>query len=232
MKGSIVLLSGGLDSTVNFKLTVDRGEARLVLTFDYGQRSATREVAAARAMARRYRVPFRAMKLGWLGDITHTALVDRSKSLPHLRPRDLDDIKHAALRSAKAVWVPNRNAVFINIAAAFAESLGCAEIVVGFNAEEAATFPDNSRDFLVAVNRSLRLSTLAGVRVVSHTTGLKKADVVRLGRRIGAPLDLMWSCYEGGRTMCWRCESCLRLRRALETTGNWEWFLSLAKRTP
>ena len=223
-KPSIILLSGGLDSTVNFKRSVDRGEARLVLTFDYGQRSARREIAAARAMARRYGVPFRAMKLDWLAEATHTALVDRHKRLPHPHLRDLDDTRRAAARTARAVWVPNRNGVFIAVAAALAESAGCAQIVVGFNAEEAATFPDNSHNFLAAANRALKLSTLAGVRLVCWTTDLAKVDIVRLGRKIQAPFDLMWSCYEGGRAMCWRCESCLRFRRALIASGNWDWY--------
>ena len=223
---SIVLLSAGLDSTVNFKKSVDLGEARLVLTFDYGQRSAPREVASARAMAKRYGCPFRAMKLDWLAQITHTALVDRKKRLPSPSLRALDDIRDAALQTAKAVWVPNRNGVFINTAAALAEDAGCSQIVVGFNAEEASTFPDNSADFIAAANRALGLSTLAKVRVVCYTTKLDKKSVVRLGRRINAPFDLMWSCYEGRPGMCWRCESCLRLRRALTATGNWDWFSS------
>jgi len=227
VKKSVILLSGGLDSTVNFKKSVDRGEAALVLTFDYGQRSAAREVASARAMAKRYRVPFRAMKLDWLAGITHTALVDRHKRLPSPALRALDDIRGEALRTAKAVWVPNRNGVFIAVAAALAEGLGYSQVVVGFNAEEAATFPDNSAAFIKAANRALGLSTLAKVRVVCYTANLDKKGVVRLGRKIGAPFDLMWSCYEGGRAMCWGCESCLRLRRALTATGNWDWFLSL-----
>jgi 7-cyano-7-deazaguanine synthase len=227
---SIILLSGGLDSTVNFKRSVDRDEAGLVLTFDYGQRSARREIAVARAMARRCGVPFRTMKLDWLAKATHTALVDRHKRLPHPHLQDLDDTARAATRAARAVWVPNRNAVFIAITAALAEGMGCGQIVVGFNAEEAATFPDNSRAFLTAANRALKLSTLAGVRVICYTTDLNKVEIVRLGRKIGAPLDLVWSCYEGGRAMCWRCESCLRFRRALAASGNWEWYRSLRRR--
>ncbi len=233
MKKSVILLSGGLDSTVNFKRSVDLGEARLVLAFDYGQRSARREIAAARAMAGRYRIPFRAIRLPWLRDLTHTALVDRAKALPFPTLRGLDAAKGAAARSAKAVWVPNRNGIFIAIAAAFAESLGCCQVVVGFNAEEAATFPDNSARFIAAANRALALSTLAKIRVVCYTATEHKTGVVRMGRRISAPFDLMWSCYEGRSRMCGRCESCLRLRRALERTGNLEWFDSLrSHKTP
>lgn len=199
-----------------------------MLTFDYGQRSAAQEIIAARAMARRYKIPFRSLRLNWLAQITHTALVARHRRLPHLHSNDLDRTR-PTLRSARAVWVPNRNALFINIAAAFAESLGYDCIVVGFNTEEAATFPDNSADFLATINRALKLSTLTHVQVVCYTSRLDKKGVVRLGRKIGAPFDLMWSCYEGGPRMCWQCESCVRLKRALVATRNWEWFLKVRK---
>jgi 7-cyano-7-deazaguanine synthase len=121
-----------------------------------------------------------------------------------------------SVRSAKAVWVPNRNGVFIEIAAAHAESLGATRLITGFNKEEAVTFPDNSPQYVAAVNRALLFSTANGVRVVSYTGALEKKGIVRLGRRLGAPLKHIWPCYEGGRAWCRRCESCLRSLRALD----------------
>jgi len=112
--------------------------------------------------------------------------------------------------SAAAVWVPGRNLVFIAIAAAWAEKLGAAEVVTGFNAEEAATFPDNSREFAAAADRALEFSALRRVRLSAPLAGLDKAAIVRLGRELGAPLELAWSCYRGGEHPCGRCESCRR----------------------
>jgi 7-cyano-7-deazaguanine synthase len=221
---SIVLLSGGLDSTVSFRWAYLETELALALTFDYGQRAARREIESAARMCRAHDVEHRAIKLEWLAEITHTALVRKGEELPELLPSQLDDLE-AAGRTAKAVWVPNRNGVFINIAASFAESIGCDLVVVGFNAEEMRTFPDNSPQFVEAINRSLGFSTLSGVKVVSPTQDLTKVEIVRMGRRIGAPLEMVWSCYESGGEHCWRCESCLRLRRALTRADSWEWFL-------
>jgi 7-cyano-7-deazaguanine synthase len=220
---SIVLLSGGLDSTVCFHLTAQADEARLALTFDYGQRAAQREIAAARAMCRRAGVEHRVIELPWLREITETALVNISARLPEPTVELLDEAQ-AAVQTAADVWVPNRNGVFINVAAAFAETRECEDIVCGFNIEEAATFPDNSAEFVGRINAALAVSTLSEVRVVSPTQDMTKPDIVRLGRRIAAPLDLIWSCYEGGDQHCYRCESCLRLKRALEEAGEWGWF--------
>jgi 7-cyano-7-deazaguanine synthase len=205
MKG-VAILSGGLDSTVSLAVAIRRMDVVLALTFDYGQRAARREREASGKIARRYRVPHRVIEVPWLAGLTRTALVNRRAALPR---------HEMSVRSAAAVWVPNRNGVFIEISAAHAESLGATRLVTGFNREEAVTFPDNSPGYVRAVNRALGFSTANGVRVVSFTADLDKRQIVRLGRRLGAPLALIWPCYEGGRAWCRSCESCLRSLRAL-----------------
>ena len=222
---SIVLLSGGLDSTVNLHCAVGNGEVELAMTFDYGQRAARREISAARRIAKHYGVRHKVLKLDWLRAITKTALVNRRRALPDLAGMDLDAVSTA---TARQVWVPNRNAVFINIAAAYAEARGCSDIVVGFNAEEGATFPDNSIEFVRAANAALALSTLSKVRVKCYTSRMAKPGIIRRARRLGAPLELVWFCYEGGTRPCRRCESCARFERALKATNNWDWFAKVA----
>lgn len=217
---SIVLLSGGLDSTVAFKKAIDMGEVALTLTFDYGQRAAAREAEAAAKMSARFNVEHRLIDLPWLKEITKTALVCKNEKIPELSADELDGAGGKTTESAKSVWVPNRNGVFINIAAAYAESLGADIIVTGFNIEEAATFPDNSPEFIAATNGALSFSTLNKVQLISPTSSLNKTEIVALGQDIDAPLDLLWSCYRGGEQMCGACESCMRLKRALEDRGS------------
>lgn len=211
---SIVLLSGGLDSTVNFCEALRKTEVSKVLTFDYGQRAAQKEIESAQKICESYHVPHEALQLRWLSKITKTALVDATQELPRLHTSELDDLAKTNL-SAQSVWVPNRNGVFINIAASFAESLGAQTIVVGFNAEEAATFPDNSASFVEQINESLNYSTLNHPRVMCYTQDLNKKQIVQLGKELRAPFELMWSCYEGGITPCQQCESCKRFYRAM-----------------
>ena len=157
--------------------------------------------------------------------------VGRKKPLPRLKPAELDD-PVAAGRSALAVWVPNRNGVFLAVAAAYAEALGAGRVVAGFNAEEAVTFPDNSEEFARATTRSLRLSTQNAVKVKSCTFRLRKPAIVALGLRIGAPMDLVWPCYEGGWRLCGRCESCLRFLRAIREARREDWFRANHPRMP
>ena len=229
MPRSVVLLSAGLDSAVNLKCALDRGGV-VALTFNYGQQAARRENEAAAAMCARYGLHHEVVRLPWLAAITKTALVVKNRSLPCPDVSRLDDC--SGRKAAERVWVPNRNGIFLAVAAGFAESFGANEIVPGFNAEEAASFPDNSAEFIQAVNRSLRLSTLNRVRVRCYTARKRKPAIVRLGLRIDAPLDLIWSCYQGGRRMCGKCESCLRLVRAVEEAHCAAWFRKRHERLP
>jgi 7-cyano-7-deazaguanine synthase len=221
---AIVLFSGGLDSTVNLKMALDDTGVGLALTFDYGQRASAREAAAAAFICQQLGVPHRLVSLPWLAEICGSALCAPEQPLPRLTPEELGSAAVTSGETARAVWVPNRNGVFVNIAAAYAESLAAGAIVAGFNAEEAVTFPDTSRGYVAAANAALALSTLAKPALKSYTQDLSKTEIVKLGRKIGAPLGSVWSCYTGGREDCWECESCARLARALKEAGAWEWF--------
>ncbi len=215
-KQSIILLSGGLDSAVSLYLALKEGYSfQLALNFDYGQRSAARENEAARKLASALKIPFQPIPLPWLKEITRTALVNPEEELPTLKREELDQMKTSSA-SAQKVWVPNRNGLFINIAAAYAESLDCGWIVTGFNKEEAATFPDNSPAFIEAINGSLSFSTLNHARVISPVKELEKPGIARKALELGVPLENLWSCYRGEKVFCGRCESCQRFIRAFE----------------
>lgn len=209
---ALVLLSGGLDSTVAAAIQARRpGGVGLGLCVDYGQRAARREAQAADAVGRALGFPVLHAALPLLAEVTATALVRRDLPLPHPEPGRLDADAPA---SADAVWVPNRNGLLVNLAAAVAEARGLERVVVGFNAEEAATFPDNSASFVDHLNSCLRYSTRGRVQVEAPLLHLDKAGLLAEGRRVGAPVHLAWSCYEGGERPCGRCESCRRRARA------------------
>lgn len=205
---AILLLSGGLDSLVAAWAAREKHPPRLALTFDYGQRSATRETEAALAIAGELGADHRLIKLPWMARLMPASLRDGAADLA-----GADD---------DAVWVPARNAVFIAIAAAHAEALGCDAIVCGFNAEEAATFPDNSPEFVRRCDAMLELATRNRPRILSPTLDLTKREIAALGLQLGAPLHLTWSCYGAGPEHCWQCPSCRRLRDALQQIGHWE----------
>lgn len=227
MKQAVLLLSGGLDSAANLVLGGNQFRVCLALTIDYGQRGAQRETQKAKVLAERYGVEHITFDLGsFSGLIGAKSALLGGQDVPS--PQSLDDLS-IITKTASAVWVPNRNGVLISLAAALAEGRGLNAVAVGFNAEEAVTFPDNTPDFMHAMTQSLRFSTSNHVEIISSTARLNKVEIVReLGRR-DFQFELLWSCYHSAEYHCGQCESCQRLARALNvglvTTDQREWAL-------
>lgn len=215
MKKYVVLLSSGLDSTVNLYAAKTQGQVALTLTFDYGQRAAPKEIESAKKLSQALNVPHKVLELPFFKDFGQSSLVDTSKALPTGDAVSIDD-KKTSEKTAKSVWVPNRNGIFLNIAAGFAESLGADAVIPGFNQEEAATFPDNSKSFLNALTGSLDYSTANHVKVECFTTDMVKTQIAEWGKKLGVDWSLMWPCYQSLNKWCGECESCQRSKRALK----------------
>ncbi len=146
MVKSIILMSGGLDSVVSLGLTRNKYNVELALTFDYGQKAANTEIEASKKICEFYNVSHKVIKLDFLKEITHTSLVADCE-VPTGEGL-LDEVK-----SAQNVWVPNRNGLFLNIAASFADGENYDYIIIGANLEEGQTFPDNTKEFIERVNQ-------------------------------------------------------------------------------
>ena len=215
-----MLLSGGLDSSANLALAAEQDQPVLALTVNYGQRAVFAEIRAARKIAEYYGVEHRVIEIPWLGQLGGSALTDSGVDVPKLGANVLDE-RAVTEKSAKAVWVPNRNGVLINIAAALAEAREAQGVVVGFNREEAATFPDNTETYMNQATEALKFSTANHVQVVCYTVRMDKREIVQtvLNLRKPFPWDLIWSCYHAGEVACGECESCQRLKRALQYRG-------------
>lgn len=211
-KKSIVLLSGGLDSSVNLASAVQDTEVILALTFDYGQKAALKEIESSKKLSEHYKIKHCVLELPWFKEFK-SGLTDASSSVPTGTQVVVDDLA-TSQKTAKAVWVPNRNGIFLNIAAGFAESLGANVVVPGFNKEEAITFPDNSFDFMRALRKTFSFSTSNHVDVNCYTIQMDKTEIVKMGRDLRLPFEFIWPCYLSGKNWCGQCESCQRAKRA------------------
>lgn len=206
MDKAVALVSGGLDSVVSLALAREEYNIRLLIFCDYGQRARDCERTSAMEVASYYGIPFEIIDIGWLENLAPAGMQSS-------RERESGD-----LQTLDDVWIPNRNGVFLNVAAAYAESYGCKAVITGFNREEAVEFPDNSAEYVARVNEALSFSTRNGVVVRSFTLEHDKREIIALGFDAKAPLSVIWSCYRCGPTMCGRCASCVRLRTALAAT--------------
>ncbi len=214
MRKAISILSAGMDSGVSTAL-LSREYDISAITFDYGQRSAQMEIRYAGKLSEYLGIEHRVIELPWLGELGGSVLTDDGE-LPS--PGDLDDVEEC-LETARKVWVPGRNIVFTSVGVSFAEALDADAVIVGWDREEAATFPDNSREFLEAFNSLLGIGTLRGVRVLAPVIDMTKKEIVEAGMEMDFPFELTYSCYTGEDVHCGVCESCLRRRRAFELAG-------------
>ncbi|MDL2246980.1 7-cyano-7-deazaguanine synthase QueC [Methanobrevibacter sp. OttesenSCG-928-K11] len=213
VKKAIAVLSGGLDSTVATAKFSNEYEIH-GLTFDYGQKASTQEIKASKEICKKLNAKHTVMDLKWLGKISKSSLTSE-ENVPKLDEKDLDDLDKTK-ESAESVWVPGRNILFTAIAISFAEAEGASKIIVGWDKEEAETFPDNSEEFLEKYNELIQIGSPDEISIEAPAIDLDKVEIVELGLKVNAPMDLSYSCYTGNEKHCGICESCMRRKRAFK----------------
>ena len=185
----------------------DELNIELALTFDYGQKSLKSELSASQKICDYYNVKHKIIKLDWLKEITKTALVSDEQV-----PQD----GFGSNLSAAKVWVPNRNSLFLNIAACFCESYCYDYILYGANKDEAMNFPDNTEEFRSKITNLFLTSTLKKPKVIAPLINYSKGDIVKIAIDNSMPLELVRSCYSLSEGHCGECESCYHLKTALK----------------
>jgi len=205
---AIVLVSGGLDSCVALAWAQRQGWRLRALHVGYGQRTEARERAAYEAIADYYQIPASrrlCTSVQYLARIGGSSLTD--PSLPV-------ETANLGRSSIPSTYVPFRNTHLLTIAASWAEVVGVNRIVIGAVEEDSSGYPDCTRGYYDAFNTLLRVAAARGpIQVETPLIDMRKADIVRLGYELGAPLHLTWSCYKDTVRACGVCDSCaLRLR--------------------
>ncbi len=216
MKKAISVLSGGLDCTVATSVFAKDYNIHAI-TFNYGQKSFKQELKASKEICKKMGFKHSVVNLPWLAQISNSTL-NTDEEIPKVSEEELDDLKKSK-ETATSVWVPARNMVFTSIATSFAESIKAEIIIVGWDREEAATFPDNSKEFLNAFNELIKIGSPENIKIEAPAMDLDKEEIVELGVKVGAPMELSYSCYSGHDKHCGVCESCMRRKRAFKKLG-------------
>ena len=216
MKKAISVFSGGLDCTVATTV-FDKTHEIHAITFNYGQKALTQEINASRKICEKMGWSHEVIDLPWLADISNSSL-NTDDEIPELKESDLDNLEKSS-KTASNVWVPARNTVFTSIALSYAESIGAEIIIVGWNGEEGATFPDNSKVYMEKFNELIKEGSPEKIKIEAPAIDLNKEEIVKLGIEVGAPMELSYSCYKGEDKPCGVCESCVRRNRAFKNVG-------------
>jgi len=208
---AIVLLSGGMDSSVCAALAV-RDHDAAALHISYGQRTEERERQSFIAICQRLKIQDRLMlRDESLRMIGGSALTDDSIPVPDAVTGGL---------GVPVTYVPFRNAHFLAAAVSWAEVLGAKRIYIGAVEPDSSGYPDCRPAYYKAFNQVVKAGTKAGdIEIETPLITMRKAEIVRLGLELGAPFDLTWSCYSREDRACGVCDSCVLRLRAFEAAG-------------
>jgi 7-cyano-7-deazaguanine synthase len=196
----------------------------------YGQRTEDRERRAFSEICDRLGIQRRlVVRNQALAQIGGSALTDRNLQVPETgefagrEPREIGDSQSPQAGESSAIpitYVPFRNAHFLAVAVSWAEVVGAGKILIGAVEQDSSGYPDCRPEYYRAFNEVIRAGTKDGlIEILTPLIELRKAEIVRLGLELGAPLELTWSCYSRQDRACGRCESCLLRQRAFAAAG-------------
>ncbi|HAH30898.1 MAG TPA: 7-cyano-7-deazaguanine synthase QueC [Elusimicrobia bacterium] len=213
---TVVLFSGGLDSTTALCWALEKGYDCRAVSFKYGQRHC-RENESARKIAKLLKVPLDEISLSfpWL---KVSSLVDSRQKLPHTVFSKIGGGK------IPSTYVPGRNLVFASIGVSLADSIGAAAVVLGPNIIDYSGYPDCRPAFYRALEKAANAGTRAGaeggkIKFLTPLISLSKAEIVKLALKLGAPIEFTWSCYSGAKRPCGKCESCKLRAKGFKEAG-------------
>ncbi|MEO8433507.1 MAG: 7-cyano-7-deazaguanine synthase QueC [Pyrinomonadaceae bacterium] len=204
---AVCLVSGGMDSCVTAAIAARENDELAFLHVSYGQRTEARERMSFEQLADHFAVRKRLAV-----SIEHLAKIGGSSLTDHSIPVSAADLNSLEI---PASYVPFRNAHLLSIATSWAEVLGAQRIYIGAVADDSSGYPDCRPVFYAAFQSAIDAGTRPETRVELCTPviALRKSDIVRRGRELGAPLEFTWSCYQASEVACGCCDSCgLRLR--------------------
>lgn len=208
MKDHLIVLSGGMDSTVMLHEFADR--IALAVNFNYGSNHNARESACARRSCRRLGIELIEIDLGFIGENFHSSLLEGPDAIPR---GDYDD---ANMRSTV---VPFRNGIMLAVAAGLAESQGLTTIMIANHSGDHEIYPDCRPGFIDAMASAILEGTYERLSLFAPYTSLTKAQIVERGARLRVDFADTYSCYRGEEAHCGVCGTCLERKNAFATAG-------------
>lgn len=209
----IVLVSGGMDSCVTAAAAREECSEVGFLHISYGQLTERRERKAFNDIADHYQIGKRLdVSIEYLAKIGGSSLTDRAMTVGEA------DLANTDIPNT---YVPFRNGNMLSIAASWAEVLGANAVYVGAVAEDSSGYPDCRPEFYAAFQAAIDAGTKPETRIEIRTPiiHLSKAEIVKKGIELGAPLELSWSCYRSEDLACGTCDSCALRLRGFEVAG-------------
>lgn len=202
-KDSILVLSGGMDSTTMLYEFAPR--IALAVTFNYGSNHNAREIECARYNCRKLGIELVEVDLPFVGRLFNSSLLSGAEAIPE---GNYDD------ENMKSTVVPFRNGIMLAIAAGLAESRGLAHVMMANHGGDHAIYPDCRPEFVDAMSRGISCGTYDHITIDAPYTGITKTDIALRGAALGIDYSHTYSCYKGREHHCGRCGTCTERRQA------------------
>jgi 7-cyano-7-deazaguanine synthase len=213
MKRAIILLSGGMDSATVLYRARSLGYQCYCLIFNYHQRH-RREIVSAQKIAEQAGCHYHVVKIHIPGK--GSSLLNRALKITEIANR-----RSTAFGKVPQTYVPARNIIFLSFALSYAETMRADTIFIGAHIEDYSGYPDCRPAFFRAFSGAAAKGTKAGraIKIQAPLLKMSKAEIVRLGTKLGVPFGLTWSCYRGGKRPCGRCDSCYYRAKGFAQVG-------------
>ena len=208
----VASISGGIDSST--LLYFLRRQPRIgdvkAITFNYGQKL-DKEIKAALEISSCLGVYCKVVDISNIQTLlTKSALIGKDVEIPEVS----ETAEH--FETLKITIVPNRNAIFLSLAVAYAVNLGYDAVAYAAHWSDKGVYPDCTVEFVGAFERAMQIGNDRLIEILAPFLQIDKSEIIRRGHKFGVPYSLTWSCYKGGKVHCGVCSSCRERKRAFK----------------
>lgn len=205
MKESVIILSGGMDSTT--MLYEMKDNISLAITFDYGSNHAKKEIECAKYHCKKLGIEHLIIPLDFIHQYFKSSLLEGANAIPEGHYED---------SNMKSTVVPFRNGIMLSIACGIAESRNLTHVLIANHSGDHAIYPDCRATFINSMSEAMSYGTYNHVKILAPYTGISKADIAKRGFMLGVDFTKTWSCYKGGNIHCGKCGTCVERKEAFE----------------
>jgi len=208
MKDTILILSGGMDSTTMLYDYQDR--IALAISFDYGSNHNAKEIQFAKLHCQLLNITHLVIPLDFMQRYFKSSLLDGAEAIPEGHYED---------ENMRSTVVPFRNGIMLSVAVGIAETNDLQYVMMANHGGDHTIYPDCRPEFVNAFDKAAQFGTFNGVHLLSPYVNMTKGDIARRGKELGINYADTWSCYKGGEVHCGRCGTCVERKEALAEAG-------------